>query len=99
MNIKKILYAQKYHYSAVSKMLEMVVKKVNQNEITLSRIHFRLRLRVNHLKLIKLLSFNGYVRYLGQSISLQIFKRLSSTNFTWSMREYFASFTLVLIAV
>ena len=33
MNIKKILYAQKYHYSAVSKMLEMVVKKVNQNEI------------------------------------------------------------------
>ena len=33
---------------------------------------------------------------LQQIISLQIFQRLSSTNFTWSILEYFVSYTTIL---
>ena len=33
--------------------------------------------------------------YVKQTISLQILQRLSSTNFTWSILEYFASYVLL----
>ena len=35
----------------------------------------------------------------SQTISFQIFKRLSSTNFTWSILEYFAPYVFLLLEI